>query len=178
LRKTVAALLLAASMTLGAPSVPALGASAVPCRQGALSVLRGRGGPEMDTVQIRTLHIDAKATAKSFAIGRSAKVAVTITRPAGEDPLGNGVQVPSPTFVPASDIYVGVGVNLGDVFLPAFGVTGADGKAVIDIKLKDYAVPTKAQVSVYAYHTDVDTACMRLEENGFKKYKNMFTVTR
>jgi hypothetical protein len=176
MRKTFAAILLTASIAVGAPAGPALGSSAVPCRQSGLSVLQN--GPQMDTIQVRTLHIDAKPTAKTFKIGRSAKVAVTVTRPSGEDPFGNGVPVPSPTFVPASDIYVGVGVNLGDVFLPAFGVTGADGKALVDIKLKDYAIPTKAQVSVYAYHTDVDTACMRLEENGFKKFKNMFTVTR
>jgi hypothetical protein len=179
MRGKLGALLLLMPMVLGLLPSTALGASSgIPCRHHALSVLKGKRDEQMDTVQIRTLHIEAKPVAKSYKIGKTAKVAVTVTRPSGEDPFGNGIPIPSPTSVPASDIYVGIGVNLGDVFLPAFGVTDAEGKVTVDIKLRTYAVPGKAQVSVYAYHTDVDTACMRLEENGFQKYKDMFRVTR
>lgn len=118
----------------------------------------------------------AAALKKSYRIGDVAKVSVTVSRPAGEDPFGNGVPVSRPASVPASDIYVGVGVNLGDVFLPGFAVTDVQGKATVKIPIKSYAPPKKAQVSVYAYHTDLDTACFRLEENGYQEYKNMFSV--
>jgi hypothetical protein len=154
----------------------ASGAEAVPCQSHALQVL-GRGRrPPRDTIQIRTLHVDAKPLKPSYKVGAVAKVAVVVTRPAGEDPLGSGTSVPRPTSAPAEDVYVGIGVTVGGVFLPGFSVTDVQGKALVKIWIKSYAPAGKAQVSVYAYHTALDTACLRLEENGYQEYKNMFVV--
>jgi hypothetical protein len=135
-------------------------------------------GSGRDTVQVRTLSVTAAPVKKTYKVGDVAKVKVTVSRPAGEDPFGNGMTIPQPVAAPASDVYVGVGVNLGNVFLPGFAVTDVQGKATVKIPLKSYAPPKKAQVSVYAYTTDLDTACLRLEENGYEEYKSMFSVKR
>lgn len=132
----------------------------------------------METVQLRTFHVEAKPVTKSFAIGKTAKVAVTVTRPAEEDPLGNGLPVPQVGEAPVADANVGVGVTLGDVFFPGFGRTDQMGRATIPIKLKSYAVPGKADATVYAYTTTANTTCLRVEENGYREYPKMFSVTR
>jgi hypothetical protein len=158
-------------------AAPAAADDAVACRGAATSVLRD-DGPQMETVQLRTYHIEAKPLTKSFAIGKTAKVAVTVTRPAEEDPLGNGLPVPQVSEAPVPDANVGIGVTLGDVFFPGFARTDEMGKATVSIKLKSYAAPGKANATVYAYTTTVNTTCLRVEENGYREYPTMFSVTR
>jgi hypothetical protein len=135
-----------------------------------------RGG--RDTVATRTLKVQATTKAKSYSIGDTARIPVKVTRPAGEDPLASGIPVPAPIEVPASGVRVGVGVTLGNAFLAGYAVTGVDGRAEVKVKIKSFVKPTVADVSVYTYNTVVNTSCLRLEENGYASYRQMFKVTR
>ncbi|MEA2497694.1 MAG: hypothetical protein QOH26_99 [Actinomycetota bacterium] len=169
----------AVALCLFAALVPtsALSAPTVPCKDAALAFLSGKQDKQMETVQLRTFHIEAKPLAKGYKIGRAAKVSVQITRPADEDPTGSGIPLPAgPLSSPAPDVFVGVGVNVGDVFLPGFAVTDEQGKAVVKVELKSYTVPGSADVSVYAYQTTANTTCLRVEENGFRQYPKMFSI--
>ena len=148
----------------------------VPCRTAAVGALQG--GPERETVQLRTLHVEAAPSAKSYKVGGTVKVDVTVTRPAEEDPTGSGVPLPSAAPAPVADVNVGVGVSVGDVFLPGFARTDAAGKATVKIKVKSYTSPGKADVTVYAYDTTLNTTCLRLEENGYRAYPKMFSIAK
>jgi len=152
----------------------------IPCKAEAIAVLNGKPKQQMETVQLRTLHIEAKASAKSYKIGKAAQIAVQVTRPAEEDPTGSDIPVPNagPAVTPAADVFVGVGLNVGDVFLPGFSVTDQMGKAVVKVKLKPYTVPGTADISVYAYYTRANTPCVRVEENGYRLYPKMFSIKR
>ena len=152
----------------------------IPCKSEALTVLNGKQREQMETVQLRTLHIEAKASAKTYKIGKAVEITVQVTRPAEEDPTGSDVPLPNagPAVTPAADVFVGVGLNVGDVFLPGFSVTDQMGKAVVKVKLKPYTVPGPADISVYAYYNRANTPCVRVEENGFRQYPKMFSIKR
>lgn len=139
-------------------------ASPVPCRPAAIQQLRGN---RRETVRLRTFHIEAQQ-AESFKIGTAAKIDITVTRPAHQDPLDLGVEFEPPASTPADNVLVGVGIHVGDVFVPGFARTDADGKAIISMKLPKYMTPGLASMSVYAWNVVHESPCLRVEEDGYK----------
>lgn len=132
----------------------------------------------METLGLRTYNLEVKATKRSYKVGDTAKVRVTVTRPAQEDPLGQGIPLSSPESFPAEDVNVGIGLRVGDVFLFGHSVTDADGLAIVKVKIASYAPAGKASADAYAWKTAIDTPCMRVEENGYKPVPNIFTIVR
>jgi hypothetical protein len=147
----------------------------VPCRGAALEHLRGNA---REVVRARTFHIVAEPQAKSFAIGSKARIEVTVTRPAHEDPLDLGVELEPPASMPAENVYVGLGVHVGQVFVPGFGITDPEGHTSISIKLPSYMKPGTAAVAVYAWNVVHESPCLRIEEDGYASYPESFEVTR
>jgi hypothetical protein len=172
----VGAVALSALLALLQPAASTAATSQIPCRGVAREALQEKGN--LETAQLQTFYIEAKPLKKSYTIGETVKMAVTITRPAKEDPLYNDIPMDTPLSEPAADVNVGVGLTLDDVFLAGFAITKADGKTVVPVKLPKYAVPAKAYVSIYAYKTDADTPCVRVDENGFRQYPDMLTVKK
>ncbi len=132
----------------------------------------------LEVVGLRTFHLEVKPLKKRYKVGETAKIEVTVTRPAHEDPAGLGVPIDPPQSFPAEDVNVGMGLRIGDVFLFGHAVTDADGKAVIKIKIKSYTPAGKATADAYAWKTAADTTCAKVEENGYRQMPNLFTVFR
>lgn len=147
-------------------------ASAVPCSGGEGGTRHG-----LETVTLRTFHIDAKPRKKSYKIGETVVFDVTVTRPAEEDPFGAGVPMDAVDPEPAAEVPIGSGLLVGDVFFSGFAITNEKGKATIKAKIEKYAKPAKSvDVAFYAWKTQADTPCLRVEENGFRAYPGMITV--
>lgn len=147
---------------------PASAGVSVPCasQSGGTSTL---GAPLPEVVQTPTLHIQAKVPRRSFRIGQKVPLSITVTRPSGAGtPLKRG----------AAGINVGVGVALGNAYLTGAGITNGQGKVVVGIKLKSYVKPGPASVRIHAYKDHLDTPCLRVEEEGFRRYSSMFSVKR
>jgi hypothetical protein len=145
------------------------------CKGYARQVLRG--AVVLEQVALRTFRIEAKPP-KNVEVGGVASIPVVVTRPAEQDPLGQGIPTDDLDPEPAVGINVGVGLLIGDVFFPGFAVTNNAGKATIKIKIENYAKPGRADASFYAWKTQADTPCLRLDENGYRFYEKFFSVKR
>ncbi len=132
----------------------------------------------LEVVSLRTYHLVVKADKRAYQVGEVAKVNVTVTRPAHEDPVGAGIEQEPPESFPAEDVNVGIGLRVGDVFLFGHSVTDSDGFAQVKIKIKDYTPAGKASADAYAWKMAVDTPCARVEENGYTQKSGLFNVLR
>ncbi|MGI8774701.1 MAG: hypothetical protein ACR2KQ_06765 [Actinomycetota bacterium] len=175
-------IILAAGLTatLLAPSVSSAAPASLPCAGRASktneSYLRHNGS--MEQITVKTLHIVAEAPKQSVAIKKMASIKVNVTRPAEEDPLGQGIPMDRPYVMAAEEVNVGVGLLIGDVFLPGFAITDANGDATIKIKIERYVKPGPVDAAFYAWETTAETPCATVQENGFRPYQNFFRVTR
>lgn len=163
--------ILAGTMSL-ASATPAQACSARGVRSGL------RSGALIETFGLRTYHLEVEADKSFYRIGETAKVHVTVTRPAHEDPLGEGIPIDPPQSFPAEDVNVGIGLRIGDVFLFGHNVTDAEGRTTVKIKIASYAPTGKASADAYAWKTQVDSPCARVEENGYTQVPNIFTIIR
>ena len=171
-------LLLASSMLIATIGVAASPATATTGACGSRSAVRQalRAG-QMETATLRTFDVEAKVKKPVYDRGALAEIDVTVTRPAKEDPLGEGTPLPieRPIVEPAPDVYVGIGVYIGNVFLPGFAITGPDGVAKVRIKIERYApANTIADVSIYAWKVARDTPCLTVQEDGYRQFPEMF----
>lgn len=168
--------LLAATALLAALLVVAPVSSAGACSSRNVRSMIRSGAIEV--VALRTYHLEVAPARKIYKVGDVAKINVTVTRPAHEDPAGLGVPIDPPQSFPAEDVNVGIGLRIGDVFLFGHSVTNADGLAVVKVPIKSYTPAGKAMADAYAWKTAADTPCLRVEENGYRQLPNLFTVLR
>lgn len=176
-------LLVGASVTL-APTASACGQQLTrrevfkEMRTGDLA--RSSGG--METATFRTFHLEVKTDQKVYKIGDIAKIDVNVTRPANEDPLGEGNPMPwtdRPYVEAAEGAIVGVGLHIGRVFLPGAALTDANGDAKIRIKIEKYApANTIIDASVYAWRVLQETQCLTIQEDGYKTLPAMGKTRR
>lgn len=137
-----------------------------------------RSGALLETFGLRTFHLEVEPDKRRYKVGQTAKVHVIVTRPAHEDPLGQGIPLDPPQSFPAEDVNVGIGLRIGDVFLFGHDVTDAEGHALVKIKIASYAPAGKAMADAYAWKTQFDSPCARVEENGYTQIPNIFTILR
>lgn len=147
--------------TLAFPTLPA---SASPC-----------GGIEV--VSLTTFHLDIAPAKPVYEVGQTAVFNVTITRPAHEDPAGQGIEVPPPRSFPAADVPVGIGLVVEDVYLWGLGRTDAAGKTSIKVPLRSYTPAGVAQARAFAQKTVVDSPCLTVNEIGYRPMPDAFRVT-
>lgn len=129
-----------------------------------------------DVVALRTMTVWIKPGAKSYPVGGMAKIQVTVTRPAPQDPAGLGVPLPRESGVPAPDVTVGVGLHIGPVFSPGYARTDQNGKATVSIKIPGYAKAGPVGVDAYAYSIIAQTPCYTLQEDGYTHKTGLFSV--
>jgi hypothetical protein len=133
----------------------------------------------METLSLKTLNLDYKSDKKIYKIGSIAEIKVNVTRPAKEDPAGQGIPMDRPYVEPAEGITVGVGLSIGRVFLPGAAITDANGDALVRIKIESYAPAGQwADVSVYAWNVLQETPCLTVQEYGYSTAPRMFRTTR
>jgi hypothetical protein len=165
-------------LSAGAAPGPCSGPSRTSTRAMTRAVATQEGRSGLETITLRSFHVVVKADRKAYRIGQTAKMTATVTRPAHEDPLGQGIQFGPPTSLPAEDVVVGVGLSVGDVYLYGHGTTNARGKAPVKIKITPYTPPGRAAADVFARKTQVRTICASLEEVGYKRVPKLFNVLR
>lgn len=168
---TIIAVLLAGTLSF-ASAAPAQACSA----QGARSGMRS--GALLETFGLRTFHLVVEADKRSYRVGQTAKIHVAVTRPAHEDPLGEGIPLDPPQSFPAEDVNVGIGLRVGDVFLFGHDMTDAEGHATVKVLIAPYAPAGKATADAFAWKTQVESPCARVEENGYTQVPNIFKVLR
>ncbi|MDQ3962484.1 MAG: hypothetical protein M3277_00980 [Actinomycetota bacterium] len=133
------------------------------------------GGVEQ--VTLRTFNLDVTPP-KVAEIGTTVTVKVLVTRPAKEDPLGQGIPMDRPFVEPAPDVIVGVGLSVGNVFLPGAALTNEQGVAKVKITMQNYAPANKrVDMSVYAWKVLQQTPCLTVQEDGFKVLPDAFRTT-
>lgn len=168
--------LLVATGILAALLVVAPASSAAACSSRNVQGMMRSGAIEV--VALRTYHLEVKPSQKTYNVGDTAKIRVLVTRPAHEDPVGQGIPIDPPQSFPAEEVNVGIGLRIGDVFLFGHSVTNADGLAVVKVPIKSYTPAGKAFADAYAWKTAADTPCLRVEENGYRQMPDLFTVLR
>src|SRR5687767_6272200 len=99
-------------------------------------VVRANSSGSMEQISLLTFNLEIGEPKPVYKIGEVASIEVTVTRPAKEDPLGNGIPMDRPYVEPAEGVIVGVGLHIGRVFLPGAAITDAQGKTVIKIKIE------------------------------------------
>ncbi|MGH2731249.1 MAG: hypothetical protein ACRDJI_11665 [Actinomycetota bacterium] len=132
----------------------------------------------MDRIGLRTYHIEAKPDAKQYAIGDVAKVKVTVTRPADEDPAGQGQPTPRPTSEPAEGVRVGMSGWVKRTYFYGFGaLTDAEGKTTVKMKIPNYTKPGWAYVEAGAERFVVFVPpCWNVYEEGYAEWPRFFKV--
>ncbi|HEY7875252.1 MAG TPA: hypothetical protein VIG64_09025 [Actinomycetota bacterium] len=134
------------------------------------------------TIPVRTFHVVAEWSKKSYRVGETAKLDITVTRPSHQDPAtdeGNELPVEPPVVQPGSEVTVGVGVYIGQVFLSGGGITDADGHLLAKVKVQKYAKPGPAAATIYAYKRYLtDTRCVYLQEFAYLRQPDAFKVTK
>lgn len=132
----------------------------------------------LETVTLRTFHLEVTPP-KAAAVGSAAVFEVVVTRPAKEDPLGQGIPIEERPYVePVPDAIVGIGLMIGDVFLPGAAMTDEAGRAVVKIKIEKYAPKgTWVDMSVYAWKIVYETPCLTVREDGFVQQSRIFKTS-
>lgn len=157
-----------AATALGVASPRAL---AVPCAQ-----------KNDVTIPVRAFHVEAEWSKKSYRVGETAVLDITVTRPSRQDPVtdeGNDLPAPPPSITPGDQVTVGVGVYIGNVFLSGGGVTDAEGHTVAKVKIQKYAKPGPAAATVFAYKRYLtETRCVYVQEFAYLRMPEAFKVTK
>lgn len=118
----------------------------------------------------RTFKVRVRVGADAYELGENAKFYVTVNRVVEGQDMG-----------PVAGAEVAVGVSLGDVYLTAGGWTEEDGRAVVKVRLKNYAPPGLADVLVFAQKMNADLPChMQQYENEYGDVEKLglFRVVR
>lgn len=123
-----------------------------------------------------TFTVRTKWEAKTFARGETARVTVTVTRPAPEDPLQNGIPVPSPVGIPAEGVLVQT--SLPDYFPPLWdqGTTNEAGKVKLGIRLPRDAKLGPTYAATYASVVYNGNGCPDIEEFGYLQEWPAFVI--
>lgn len=145
--------------------------------EAATAACSGRSSGGMVT-RLRTFTVEGQPTNKSYKVGTTAVVKVTVTRPGQEDPLGNGIPLNSPVSFPAEDVDVFVGLYLGNFYMYGVGVTDEEGKATIRVKLNPNAPAGNVIGEIGAREFYNRGGCPDIEEEGFVYYPRFFKATK
>lgn len=124
-----------------------------------------------------TFHVEAKPQKTSYPAGGKAKIDFVVTRPGDEDPIGEGTQIERPATFPAENVEVNVSIYSGIYYMYGRGVTDADGKATVTVKLHPSSPAgwARGEVSARAYYNR--GGCPDVEEFGSESYPKFFKVS-
>ena len=157
--KLLAALTMLASIFVATPA-----ASATGCGGGVLV--------------LRSLHVVAEPSKTKVKPGEKFTVDITVTRPAHEDPVGQGLEFEPPASVPAEGVTVGLSVWVGErTYFWQVGLTDAEGKNTMTLRVPKNAEAGKALASASARHW-IKNDCPDILEDGYTNYLNFVTVIR
>ena len=127
---------------------------------------------------LRTFHVEAVPSKKVVRPGEKFAVDVVVTRPAHEDPAGQGITFEPPVSAPAEDVIIGISIWVGDrTYFWGIGLSNADGKATLRLKVPTKAESGKALASASGRRVLKDD-CPEIMEDGYATYDLFLTVKR
>ena len=127
---------------------------------------------------LRTFHVEAEPSKKVVAPGERFTVKVRVTRPAHEDPLGNGIEFDPPASLPAENVTVGISIWVGDrTYFWQVGVTDENGEDTLQLRVPSNSEEGKALASVSARHW-IKNDCPDILEDGYTNYVDFITIKR
>ncbi len=132
----------------------------------------------LEFVYLTTFKIDVKMPKGTFAPGDKVPFPTTVTRPAEEDPLGQGIETPRPFVEPAPDVPVVIVAFAEDVLLIDYKLTDANGKVNLALKLPKYMPEGPVSARIYAQKLLQDTNCITIYEVGELTLGHAFHVDR
>ncbi|MDQ3646523.1 MAG: hypothetical protein M3345_06245 [Actinomycetota bacterium] len=140
---------------------------------------RVTGACATEQVILTTLLIRVKPVTGTYRIGQVVKFPITVTRPSNTDPFGQNIVLGEPPVSqPAADVTVGVGVQVGWVYLSGAGVTNENGEALVGVKIESYTKPGTAHARIGAQKITAEAPCATVKEEGAVMIANAFKVTR
>ena len=132
-----------------------------------------RGRP----TSIHAFTVKAEWNKKVYSTSEKARVTVTVTRPAPEDPLGLGQPIDPPLSVPVEGAEVWSTVDTGVYPYPAdYGETDANGEVDLKIPLHLIDEPGPYDVGHLAEVWTNEGGCPDIQEYGYLKEEPGFTV--
>lgn len=105
------------------------------------------------SLALRNFKVEAKWVKSTVKVGDTARLQVLVTRTADEDPItedGEPYPTGRPMEEPVEDVVLGLNMLVGNVFLTGDGVTNAEGKSEVKIKIKTIAKPGTGTSRLYA----------------------------
>ena len=145
---------------------------------GPASATSGDGACSSSVVVLRTLHVVATPSKKVLKPGDRFTVNVKVTRPAHEDPVGQGLEFEPPASVPAEDVTVGLSVWVGErTYFWQVGLTDAAGEDTLSMKVPANAEGGTALASASARHW-IKNDCPDILEDGYTNYPSFVRIAR
>lgn len=133
----------------------------------------------LEFVYLTTFKLDVKMpSSKPYKPGDKVPFPTTVTRPAEEDPLGQGIATPRPHVEPAPDVPVVIVAFADDVLLIDYKLTDANGKVNLALKLPKYMPEGPVSARIYAQKLLQDTNCITIYEVGELTLGHAFHVDR
>ena len=133
---------------------------------------------DLEFVYLTTFKLDVELPQGPFKPGQTVPFPTTVTRPADEDPLGQGVSTPRPVVEAAPDVPVVIVAFAKDVLMIDYKLTDAEGKVDLALKLPKYAPAGPVAARIYAQKLLRDTNCIVLYETGEMTMGRAFDVKR
>ena len=125
---------------------------------------------------LRSLHVEAKPSKKVVKPGDKFSVEVSVTRPAHEDPAGEGIEFTPPASVPAEDVTIGISIWVGErTYFWQVGVSDANGEETLQLKVPGNAETGEALASVSGRRW-IKNDCPDILEDGYTNYAPFVTV--
>lgn len=134
---------------------------------------------DLEFVYLTTLKLDVKVPTQSpYSPGEKVPFPTTVTRPAEEDPVGQGITTPRPYVEPAADVPVVIVAFADDVLLIDYKITDAQGKVNLALKLPKYMPEGPVMARLYAQKLLADSNCLVFYEVGEMVLGRAFEVKR
>ena len=133
----------------------------------------------LEFVYLKTFKLDVKQPKKTpYSPGDKVPFPTVVTRPAEEDPLGQGISTPRPYVEPAADVPVVIVAFAKDVLLIDYKLTDANGKVNLALKLPKYMPEGPVSARLYAQKLLADSNCITIYETGEVTLGHAFHVDR
>ncbi|HYO61584.1 MAG TPA: hypothetical protein VEU29_06770 [Actinomycetota bacterium] len=132
----------------------------------------------LEFVYLKTFKLEVKLPKGTYKPGDKVPFPTTVTRPAEEDPLGQGIPMPRPYFEPAADVPVVIVAFADDVLLIDYKLTDANGKVNLALKLPKYMPEGPVSARIYAQKLLADSNCITIYEVGEMTIGHAFHVDR
>lgn len=133
----------------------------------------------LEFVYLKTFKLDVKQPKKaSYSPGDKVPFPTVVTRPAEEDPLGQGISTPRPYVEPAAEVPVVIVAFADDVLLIDYKLTDANGKVNLALKLPKYMPEGPVSARLYAQKLLADSNCITVYETGEVTLGHAFHVDR